>query len=251
MTALKYIKTVVGFLLLLTVPRSTSAQGSAPEQLVLPEGALLKPAPEFSRWTIDYSYPHDHQDATKGPAVALDPALPRTTTTTKTKQIIHEETVTVSGKKTESWQRNEDFYTWIPERKLWAAYEKPTQSQIDSGIAVIMTAPKNGFRGLDWIGVKSYVGFLKTKEQTFLVFVPNAPNFDVNNAKALQAQPNIGYVDGDSRLPIRVTENNVVRTYRFEKIPETMQKIPDDLLAEIKQGDEIRAKFNAAPSREY
>ena len=163
MSGQKSMRVLFGFLVFLAAARVASAQAT---DQALPDGPLLKPAPEFSRWTVDYSYPQEHQDATKGLPVPLDPALPRTATTTKTKLIIHEETVTVSGKKIESWQKNEDFYTWIPERKLWAAYEKPTQSQIDSGNVVMMVAPKNGFRGLDWIGVKSYVGSLKTKEGT-------------------------------------------------------------------------------------
>lgn len=238
MTSQKFLRIVVGFFIGLATADLALAQSDQ----ALPEGALLKPAPDFSRWTIEYTYPAD---------AVKNPDLPHTVVTTKTRQVIHEETVTVSGKKNESWQKGEDFYTKIPERNTWAAYEKPTQLQIDSGSAVIMTFPKNGFRNLDWIGAKSYIGSLKAKEATYLVFVPNADGLDVSNTKALQTQPTIAYIDGDTRLPARVTENGVVRTYKFEKIPEVVQKLPDDLSAEIKQGEEIRSKFSAAPSREY
>jgi hypothetical protein len=239
----------VGFLFVLSRANDASAQTVSRE---LPEGPLLRPAPEFSQWSVDFSYPQDRKDPKAGALAPLDPQLSRKIVTTKTRDILREEIKTVGGTATDNWQQNGSYYRKLPGNPYWSAYEKPTQLQIESGAAVIMTVPDSGFRGLDWVGRETYVGSVEAEGMTYLIFVPaESRTVDLSNTKLLQELPTIAFVDAKSRLPVRVKDKDVLRTYKFLTPPGAMQVVPADLAAEIKKGDEIKAKFNAAPSREY
>lgn len=239
---------VVALLFLVAGTRPVWSQSVSKE---LPEGPLLRPAPEFSQWSIDYSYPQDRQDKA-GALAPIDPKLPRKVLLTKTKDILREEVQTVSGVKTDAWQQNGNYFVKFPGNTFWSAYEKPTQLQIESGTAVTVTVPSSGFRGLDWINQETYAGTVTSGESTYLIFLPaESRNADLSDQKVLQELPTIAYVDAKTRLPVRVKKHEAVSVYKFMPPPGAMLTIPPDLAAEIKAGEEIRAKSNAAPMREY
>jgi hypothetical protein len=203
---------------------------------------------------MNYSYPADRpENKQSARPSSFDPAAPRKVLVTKTQDIIHEETWYVSDKKLDKWQQGERFYFKAPGLSFWAAYDQASQKNNLTLDPKLLPFPKTGFRGLDWIGTQTYAGTMKSdKGNLLLVFVPqNADKLDVNDAKALERQSLIAYIDVETRLPSIVRERNVVCTYAFYPPPGTIQALPPDLAAEIKAGDEKRAKLNSAPVKEY
>lgn len=238
-------------------------EADASSTFEFPSEPLLHPAPAFSQWTITFSYPEDQKENSPDtPAKTAKPIpenlsiRPRTIITTKTGEIIHEETLTVGGKKTENWQVHGDYYIKFPAKSFWSAYEKPDSTQIASGTGIVMGLPSSGFRGLDWISRETYAGKFKTSLGNCLVFVPGGRNTvpagTPGKLKELESLPTIAYIDAETRLPILVRAAGETRMFKFTQPPPTsIQTLPDELADEIKKGDEIRAKRNAAPQREY
>jgi len=75
---------------------------------------------------------------------------------------------------------------------------------------------------------------------------------DPSKQKELESLPKIAYVDTETRLPDMVRIAGETRVFKFSQTPpSSVQTLPDDLAAEIKNGNEIRAKRNAAPQAEY
>ncbi len=226
----------------------------------IPSGPLLNSAPAFSQWIITISYPDDKKE--NGVANPSDPAKPipenlaarpRTITTTKTGEIIHEETVTVGGNKLENWQINGDFYIKFPGNSFWSAYEKSGPPTSDSRVALL---PACGFRGLDWINKYTYAGKIKSASGFWLVFVPGGRETvnaqDPTKLKVLDTLPTLAYVDAETRLPVMARADGVTRAFSFTQPPPTsLQTLPADLADEIKKGAELRAKRAAAPLKEY
>jgi hypothetical protein len=248
---------------LYTTNASAQSESDAPSKPVPPPGPLLAPAPAFSQWTITFSYPEDQKgnglantsEAPK-PVPQYMAIRPRTIITTKTVGIIHEETVTVASSKTEDWQIHGSYYTKYPGNSFWSAYEKFGSTQEAIRLADGMALPDSGFRGLNWISKETFAGKIKTSSGDNLVFVPGgsvAVNAeDPSKQKGLESLPTIAYVDAETHLPIMVRAAGETRVFNFSQTPPTsMQTLPDDLAAEIKIGDEIRAKRTAAPHTEY
>src|SRR5437879_5582109 len=82
---------------------------AATEKSSLSEGPLLQNAPEFSRWTVDFSYPED-RDKTQHKATGSS-NRPRKMTVTKTKQIVAEEIVDIGGRGTVRFYSGRTQYT--------------------------------------------------------------------------------------------------------------------------------------------
>lgn len=249
--------------LLHTPNASAQSEAEAPSKPMPPPGPLLAPAPGFSQWTITFSY----GEAQKETGLATASAAPqpitgnmavraRTIITTKTGEIIHEETLTLGGDKTEDWQVHGDYYVKYPGKSFWSAYEKADPTEIASRNRVAMGLPPSGFRDLDWIGKETYAGETKTDSGYCLIFVPGGLNTlnaeDPSQQNKLGSLPKIAYIDAETRLPVMVRAAGETRVFKFTQPPPTsIQSLPGDLADEIKQGDEIRAQRNAAPQREY
>ena len=178
--------------------------------------------------------------------------MPRSILTTKTGKIFHEETTSVSGKKLDRWQQDQTFYIKNESQRNWGAYDNEYRRKNPTTDPSLSPIPESEFRGLDWIKDDTYAGPVRSGTATFFVFVPsNAAALDVNDAKALEGQPVIAYVDAATRLPASVRENGVTRIYSYSTPPSVPLTIPEDLAASIKRGEELKAKFNAAPQKEY
>ena len=213
-------------------------------------GPPLNPAPADSQWIISYTYPQERKEFAKPDRhTIINSDLPRRVVTTKTGSLIHEEIWAVSGKKQDCWQLNGNYYIKFPGKNFWSAYEKdPANSQ---PAAQEPALPASGFRGLDWVNEQTYLGLLKSDQSSYLIFVPTkASGANIKDSSSLQKQPFIAYIDAQSRLPANVIEENVIRSYKFTTAPAALA-LPPELAAEIKQGDAIRAKRNAAPAREF
>jgi len=228
----------------------------------IPSQPLVRSAPASSQWTITFAYQDDaKKSAVDKPSEPPKPVpenmavRPRTITTTKTGEIIHEVTLTVGGDKLENWQVHGDYYIKYPGKSFWSAYEKPDPTQPSIGTRVVMGLPDSGFRGLEWISKDTYAGKIKSGVGECFIFVPGGRAM-VNVAepagqKALESLPTIAYIDAETRLPMLVRAGDETRTFKFTSPPTSNQTLPADLADEIKKGDEIRAKRNAAPQREY
>ncbi|HEY0258093.1 MAG TPA: hypothetical protein VGC39_11665 [Candidatus Methylacidiphilales bacterium] len=242
---------------------SQQPAADASSTFAVPSEPLVHPAPAFSQWTITFSYPDDAKaisGSDPSAAAKLVPqntnaALrPRTIITTKTGEIIHEETLTVGGNKTEDWQVHGNYYIKYPGKDFWSAYE--TSGTSAGGTSVVMGLPVSGFRGLDWITKETYAGEIKAGMGGTLVFVPGGRNTvnagDPSKQKELESLAKIALVDAETRLPVMVRAEGETRVFKFtESPPASVQTLPEDLASEIKEGDEIRAKRTAAPQREY
>jgi hypothetical protein len=234
---------------------ATAARGQYPTAApkpTPPPRPLLNPAPEFSKWMITLSYPDD--DAAKAKGVlrsSSEQNAPRRILTTKTREIIHEEIVDVSGGKIDKWQVGGTFYVFSSDQKYWGEYAPDDRKNSQTGDAASSAVPGNGFRGLGWIDSETYAGSIKQSNAVYLVFVPSgASNLDLNDLKSLEAQPTIAYVDEASRLPALFKKDGVTQSYSFLAPPSAMQTLPADLAKSIRDGNEARAKVFAAPHAE-
>ena len=235
----------------------------SPGSTAPPPGPLLAKAPALSQWTITFSYPEE----TKAQGTAYSPdtakavleslsARVKTVVTTKTGDIIHEETTTLGGNKTEDWQVRGSYYIKYPGKNVWSAYEKNDSALSTVRFRTAMILPDSGFNGLDWIGSDSYAGKIKTSTGENLVFVPGGMSTlnvaDPAGQAKLQTLPKVAYVDSTTHLPVMVRTPSETRQFTFSPHPpSSVQTLPADLADEIKAGEAIRSQRTGAPAREY
>jgi hypothetical protein len=201
----------------------------------------LNPVPALAKWLVSYSYADDR-------LAASSPSNPKSVLTTRTNKILHEETDYVSGKKMNKWQEGQTFYIRNDARNSWGVYDGTYQHNNRTDDPALLPIPENSFRDLDWIKEENYAGSIASGQATFLVFVQGYAAFlNVNDKKALDAQHAIAYVDQAARLPVMVRVNGVTRTYSYPAPPSAPLTLPQDLTAELKRREEIKAKFSAAP----
>jgi hypothetical protein len=253
---------VVAFSFFAAKVHAQQGDARASSTFEIPSEPLVHTAPAYSQWIMTFSYLEDQKEIPGTPSGLAKPtpenvaSRPRTVITTKTGEIIHEETVTVGGQRLENWQVDGSCYTKFPGKNFWSAYEKYAGTQLGSNAAISMILPESGFRGLDWINKKTYAGKIKTGSGYCLVFVPGGrATVEAGNPdkqKALDLLPTVAYVDAETHLPVMVRVAGETRVFKFaQPPPASIQSLPSDLAEEIRQGDEIRAKRNAAPRQEY
>ena len=126
-----------------------------------PPGILLSAPPEFSQWTVTCSYPQDHPSRAETKHLAvLDPNLVRKVAITKTREIIHEETVSVSGDRFDKWQNSSKYYIKPQGQSYWGECDANLMKNNVVSDARLLPLPTNKFRGLEWIDGKTYAGSL-------------------------------------------------------------------------------------------
>lgn len=216
----------------------------------IPSGNLLACVPENSQWVVTFFYP---QDRSKDAALpALEKTLPRKIITTRTCELIHEETCDVSGEKSDKWQVGTTFYLKPPGQKFWGEYDPAWFHNNLPTSPALSPIPLKGFQDLDWISRETFAGSIKQNDKEWFVFIPlNAREVDVAKPADLNAQPVIAYVDASTRLPVRYKNRDVVRSYSFAPESPPRLVLPADLAQEIRDGKERRAKVFAVPKREY
>ena len=233
-----------------------------PSTRQVPTGPLLKPAPEFSAWRIDFIYTEEKSSQNSraiSSALVLSQAeserrLQRVDVT-KTGKIIHEFAAYLSGKQVDTWDEGSMQYVKQTGATFWLAKNgvgldgKPND-------ATYVPFPALGFRDMDWINAKTYVATIAFGDRSCLVFVRSgADKLDATDSaklkKQLDTQDVVAYVDADSRLPISMRMGRTVQAYRFGVPPAEMQVLPQDLQAEIKRGEDARARLNVMAPRPY
>jgi hypothetical protein len=220
-------------LLAFMLPEANGQTASASQ---LPPGPLLASPPAFSQWVITFSYADEQTSkptGTSGPPLPAYLKLrPRTVTTTKTKDLIHENIVVISGPMQDKWYVGNTQYWKIADEPDWyvnnpvAAGETPGESYTP--------LPKSGFRDLEWVSEKTYTGTENHAGKQCLVFKSNKTSG--NHTLSF-----VAYVDLKTRLPVEAQISGETRAYQFLNGPTTMQTLPDDLAAQITRGEKARA----------
>jgi len=224
---------------------------------VPPDGPLLNSAPDHSQWVTTYIYPQDQpkgDDAAQLPA--LPPTSPRKILTTKTGNIIHEETVDVAGNKTDKWQEGSTLYLKPKNQAHWGVSSSAFRHNNPKDDPFENPLPANGFHDLDWITKDTFTGSIQSAQSTLLIFVPmGADKVDLSDPKKsqdhLDSLQEVAYIDAQTRLPVSLRIGKVVRTYTFLPPPSSMLALPPDLQREIKQGEERTARLLRSPAKDY
>ena len=227
-------------------------ESAAPTQGVeIASASLLKSAPDFSQWTVSYSYPADSKSSVK----IRDGHEPLKVTTTQTKHIIREEAVDAKGRRAEAWYVGSTQYRKAFGDAAW--YISTPQDNPDRPPdPEYSPLPPNGFRDWSWVGQSSYVGPIVFEGVTCLVFAPSgAAKLDHSNPQRIKeqtsTQPLVAYVNVETRLPQALRTGDVIRRYQFLPPPTAVQQLSPDLAAQIKKVEEGRARLYQPAPRPY
>ena len=225
-----------------------SAQEPPPIAPTPPEGALLKSAPNYSKWTITYGVP---KDSKTGPMSA---DAPHRAAVSKTQNILHEEVFDGRGCCTDTWYLGAQQYRKPHGGKAWflsepAAVNTAQDSSYDP-------LPSSGYREWEWVGKDTYVGTVDFDGKPALAFVPGGiqvlGTVDSEKLKErLANQPHIAYVDMESRLPAMMKKGTVELRYRFESLPQSLLTLPAELATQIRKNEEARMRLLQPAARPY
>lgn len=226
--------------------QAQESQEFSASKLQIPDGPLLNPIPAFAEWVVTYSYPEDR--ASSGSATPPNDLRPRKITTTKTKTVLHEETVDTRGIKTSVWQLNGVVYGKDDNTQVWSQSSPGT-----SGYAPIQA---DRFRDLGVVTRENYAGTIKYSGRDCLVFVPGgATSLNLSNpdiaGQAVGSLKTVAFIDVESRLPVEVRESGVIRYFQFGDAPSDLLTPPPDLAQAIQQGAEATARLSAPAGRPF
>lgn len=218
-------------LALLTGVRATADKIEKPP---LPAGELLKRAPDFSKWTVIYSYPESKPAKGGDSPKAGNPGPVRlaTLTVTKTKNIYVEQKTYTDGSVKQSWRLG-DMQICFSDFKTVNIYDRSSFPSADGELLanpeLYTDYSKTDFPGLEWVSARNYAGVQTLNDVECLVFRENPP---INPANPT------AYIDLQTRLPVRLVSQESTNTYTFDPTP----PVPISLPPEIQQLLESRAK---------
>ena len=228
-------------------------------QAEAPSGPLLSNAPDFSQWTVTFTYPEEKETGSELTPAKPKPAYFKTqihaVTTTKTRNIVHEEFVDEQGQKSDLWHVGGTQYQKAPGSTIWQQHGANELTDRNE-LKIYSPVPPSGFRDLDWITRENYVTTIKNGEHAYLVFVPNPPpGLDLSNpddrSEKIASLASVAYINATTRLPFQVTFHHVTRTYQFGTPPTDVQSLPDDLAQAIKKARESAALLQQPAPRGY
>jgi hypothetical protein len=247
----------------MSIVRASSQQTD--DLIQFPTGPLLRPAPEFSEWTITHSY-SDEMTPAAGSAskanvpreIAKLPLLrPRRTITTKTGGTVRIVIIDLAGKTTEKWFIDGVQFTKPDGSDVWYGANKAVAAGILPDAYYSAPLPASGFQDLDWIAEGNYAGAIQLGDIKCLVFVPGGMTpddwKDAKKRKAkLDSAEKVAYIDADSRLPVALRILGEVRQFQFTNpAPTQMLAPPPDLAEQIKKGKEAIANLLRSAARPY
>lgn len=218
-----------------------------------PPGPLLQSIPDYTRWEIAYSYGDETGSGqASGPRPTPAPNATQKVSTTKTGQIVHEETRDMSGALLDKWQVGETFYAKFPGQDYWGEYDALYRQRNATNDPKYLPVPKEKFQELEWISRESYAGMISKGDSGWLVFVPSGKKgIKLDDPQLLQSLPSYALVDEKTRLPVVFKSPGLIRRYSFSEVPKTLLTLPSDLQQAIRSGQEKRDKIFSAPQREY
>lgn len=210
-----------------------------------PGGPPLQTIPEYIRWEVVTSRVESPPSGSDNPAVVRKVVTLRTGRTAF-------ETTDAAGVKTEKWQVGPVFYLKLPGQTYWGEYTAEYLRNATNDDPLFRPVPMMKFRGLDWVGVETFVAVLTDGGREFLVYLPEPfKTAKLDGPKALSAIPQYAKVDAKTRLPEVVRDGPLIHKFTFSEIPRTLLELPPDLVREIKEGQERRQSLFSAPGKEY
>lgn len=239
--------------------RTASGQG-APPPLEIPPGRLLRNAPDFSQWSVTFSYADDRaQKGDKNPVPDYIKTLPtflhrpRKTLTTKTGDITSVQMVDVAGETSQLWTDHGVQYIKSVGTNVWCT----VRSDMGLGDMESMRLPPGGFSELDWVGKDSYAGKIAYGDTQCLVFTPGGPasldlSDDRKQKERMEALTKVAYIDDATRLPRALRIGEEVRIFQFTNPPPSaMQSLPPDLQAILAQAEKAATMLMHPAARPY
>jgi hypothetical protein len=246
---------------------SSGEVGTQSEDVVqYPAGPLLRAAPEYSQWTITYTYSQDRPAKAAGSSGAAPTPLPesmkglllrpRTVVTTKTGAIMRIVSVNLAGTSVEKWIAHDAQYTKPAGSAVWFAASNSERPD-DRNAFLSAPLPASGFQDLEWINDRNYAGTVQVGNAQCLVFAPGGldqEDFkDPGKQKAkLAGKPKVAYIDAITRLPVAMRLPGELRQFQFsDPPPSVMLALPPDLLAQIQKYQAGVARLLEPAGRPY
>jgi hypothetical protein len=229
-------------------PVSVRAQDA--QRPVPPSGELLAAAPSYAKWTVNFSYLRAGAPGEPPmPAPAQGSQL-KSITTTRTRGIVHLQTVDGNGATGDRWFVDNTEYFQLTGSPTW--YE--THPGSGTGSVKFDGPDANGYMGLDWITPKGYMGLTQFGGRPCLVltrFYADAARNKLVSPGEYQTLDSYALIDAGTRLPAQIKDNGTVETYQFDTAPTDRQQLPDDLAKVIKNVEDMRARLSQPPPRPY
>lgn len=187
----------------------------------LPNGPLVRRAPDFSKWQIDFYYTRASDKGGKASAPApnlKDPAVlanmtqPKQLTVTRTKPLWHAVLLLANGSRRESWFDGAYRYEVHPEN-----HSVVPIAQFNPGYnPAFLDYSSSDFPDIDWVSPQTYLG---TQSGT-IYWVFKQGDDDT-----------MAWIDLTTRLPARWQNANEIRVFKFLPPPTEPLQLPPDVAA--------------------
>lgn len=255
-------------LLLVSSSSAWAQQGAGATNVPpLPQGPLLKRAPEFSEWVITYAMSQPVAADKKGdksgrapevqpqpgPDIAQGtPATPKRVIVTSAGPVRHVVTIDSDGRKTEAWCKGN---LQVFDKPEWSAPVVTDGLNLDDALRIDFS--KTDFPGFEWISPSNYRGVQKVGERDCLIFSDVVvANKDVVARTATEAQDEAkysakAYVDLERRLPVWGNLGGEIMTIKFSDTKPGVLALPPRVQTVIDQRSEALKRMTRRPPRPY
>lgn len=246
--------------------------GSKTNSVPLPVGPLLKRAPDYCEWIIQYegttaSTPKE-SDGGKGDTRKNTNPPVKTVVVTKAQDVVREAITDFSGSAVEIWHKKGFSLSRIKNDAQWTA-ASATGGNFDSPDYL-----NSDFSGLDWISPSTYVGVQSYQGRDCLVFSgkvldKNSVDLDLikmgidkergkelMSGKAVTKEfheddykvPATALIDLETRLPVVFKYGDHVRSYQYRNIPHTQLAFPVEAEKSTSDLMQYKAKLSRGPA---
>jgi hypothetical protein len=254
-----FIHGVVVAVSLMAAWSTYGAPAATPEPL--PEGPLLKRAPDPGEWEIRL----DTEQSQKPPQPGSEPPPPppKTVLVTKAGKVVREVIAYANGTSVEIWHRggvtvsrNQGSQAWSASPESAAGFESPDYITADfSGLGWISPATYTGIQSFGGRKVIVFTGSVCDKSATDLSVLKNGVDrqrgeearsghrvtkaFDPNDYKV----PAVAYIDLETRLPLILKYGNLTRSYRYRSPSQSELTLPPDAVKAVSSYEKYRASL--------
>ncbi len=222
------------------------AQPSSDGSVEIPSGALLKPVPDFSQYTITFENPKA-SDPTAA-ANAINQII-----VTKTGNITSEVTIHQNGAREEVWHVGSSQYQKSGNDPVWYGSSPAGDgNKTNNGYSPM---PAIGYRDWDWVNRETFLGTMALDGGSCLVFGPvNAAKPKAGSGMTkdqLAALPLMALVNAETRLPMALGGNGHNQRYIFAPPPTAMQQLPPDLAEQLKKAEDVLRRVTQPAPRPF
>jgi hypothetical protein len=227
----------------------------------LPKGPLLSRIPEFAIWSITYTYTDPRETPPKKPGpenkppeqeASIESARPKKVLLTKTKNILHVETLDERRQTWHRWCRDSKHLIVFPGGKGLA----PCDGQ-DIHNPFYEDYQSTTFPGFEWVSAATFAGVESVRQRDCMVFRSAVKGLDLMNPgeaaklrsmagegmpipeEALKTKSTVAIIDLETRLPVALQVAGEVRQYTFLEPPGTILAFPDPVQAWFAEQDAL------------